>query len=110
MEAKKAHIDLGYRGHGYEGETEIRVVNYRTLKKKTCWAWKWMKRRAAIELIFGHIKSENQLNRNYLKGKECGKINALLSGCLPGWQSGGFNLRKLLKAFFYPFILLFIKQ
>ena len=93
--ARKAHVDLGYRGHGYEGGTEIKVVNYRTLKKETRWARKWMKRRAAIEPIFSHIKSENRLNRNYLKGKEGDKMNALLSGC-------GFNMRKLLKAFFLP--------
>jgi len=92
-EPKKAHVDLGYRGHGYEGDIEIKVVNYRKLKKETRWARKWIKRRAAIEPIFGHLKSDNRLNRNYLKGKEGDRINALLSAC-------GFNMRKLLKAFF----------
>jgi len=86
-------VDLGYRGHGYEGDIEIKVVNYRKLKKETRWARKWIKRRAAIEPIFGHLKSDNRLNRNYLKGKEGDRINALLSAC-------GFNMRKLLKAFF----------
>ena len=96
-EPKKAHVDLGYRGHGYNGQTEIKVVNYRRLKKETRWARKWIKRRAAIEPIFGHLKSDNRLNRNYLKGKEGDQINALLSAC-------GFNMRKLLKAFFLPIL------
>jgi len=89
---RKAHVDLGYRGHGYQGKTEIKVVNYRTMKQETRWVRKWMRRRAAIEPIFGHLKAENRLNRNYLKGVQGDKINALLSAC-------GFNMRKLLRAF-----------
>lgn len=92
---KTANVDLGYRGHGYQGETNIRVVNFRTMKRLTRWARKWVKRRSAIEPIFGHLKSDNRMDRNYLKGKEGDKINALLSGC-------GFNFRKLIKAFFLP--------
>ncbi|HEY9502438.1 MAG TPA: IS5/IS1182 family transposase, partial [Pyrinomonadaceae bacterium] len=50
------------------------------------------KRRNAIEPVIGHEKQDHRLGRNYLKGKEGDRINALLSGC-------GFNLRKLLRAF-----------
>lgn len=39
---KKAHVDLGYRSHGYEGDREILVVNYQTLRKQTRLARKWM--------------------------------------------------------------------
>jgi len=93
----KAHVDRGYRSHGYEGETEIEVVDYRRIRKRTRWARMWMKRRSAIEPIFGHLKSGNLLDRNYLKGKERNKLNALLSRC-------GFNMRKLLMAFFLPLL------
>jgi len=55
----------------------------------------WKKRRSAIEPIFGHLKSGNRLDRNYLKSTDGDKINALLSGC-------GFNMRELLRAFFLP--------
>jgi IS5 family transposase len=34
------------------------------------------------------------MNRNYLKGEEGDKINAILAGC-------GFNLRKLLRAILF---------
>lgn len=67
-------------------------------KKKSMKAslWKWFARRSAIEPIFGHLKSDHRLERNHLQGKDGDRMNAILSGC-------GFNLRKLLRAFFYLF-------
>ena len=53
-----------------------------------------MNRRAAIEPVIGHLKSEHRMERNRLKGRLGDQLNALLSAC-------GFNLRKLLRAFFY---------
>jgi len=91
--AKEAYVDLGYRGHDYQGETQIHTVNYRHMKKLTRAVKKWFKRRSAIEPIFGHVKYDNRMDRNYLKGQEGDQINALLSGC-------GFNMRKLLAVFF----------
>jgi len=43
-----------------------------------------------IEPVIGHVKSDNRLDRNYLKGIEGDKMNAILSAC-------GFNIRKLLR-------------
>ncbi|MFA6742886.1 MAG: hypothetical protein WCS36_01635, partial [Candidatus Neomarinimicrobiota bacterium] len=54
---------------------------------------KWFKRRAAIEPVFGHLKSDNRMSRNYLKGVEVDRINPILCAC-------GYNMRKLLKVFF----------
>jgi IS5 family transposase len=90
--AREAHVDLGYRGHDYRGETQINIVNYRQMKKLTRAVKKWFKRRSAIEPIFGHVKYDNRMARNYLKGQEGDQINAILSGC-------GFNIRKLLAVF-----------
>lgn len=53
--------------------------------------WKWYRRRSGIEPIIGHVKQDHRMDRNYLKGKEGDKINAILAGC-------GFNIRKLLRA------------
>jgi len=36
-----AYVDLGYRGHDYKGETQIKIVNYRTMKKLTRTVRKW---------------------------------------------------------------------
>jgi len=92
---KEVYVDKGYRGHGYEGETVINIVGTRKMNRMTRTVRKWLKRRNAIEPIFGHLKSENRMSRNALKGTEGDQINALLSGC-------GFNMRKLLTVFLLP--------
>ena len=56
--------------------------------------WRWFKRRSAIEPVIGHMKNENRMDRNYLKGTDGDKMNAILAAC-------GFNLRKLLRAFIW---------
>jgi IS5 family transposase len=91
-QAREAYADLGYKGHDYRGGTQIHIVNYRRMKKLTRSVKRWFKRRAAIEPIFGHVKYDNRMDRNYLKGREGDQINAILSGC-------GFNMRKLLAVF-----------
>jgi len=40
------------------------------------------------------MKTDNRMDRNYLKGTDGDKINVILAAC-------GFNLRKLLRAFFW---------
>jgi IS5 family transposase len=91
-QAREAYADLGYKGHNYHGETQVHIVNYRKMKKLTRSVKKWFRRRAAIEPIFGHVKYDNRMDRNHLKGREGDQINAILSGC-------GFNMRKLLAVF-----------
>ena len=95
--AKNVNVDLGYRGHDYDGQAEVHIVNRLTMKKKAKSLIKWLKRRSAIEPIFGHLKSDNRLERNLLKGKEGDYINAVLAAC-------GFNLRKLYAVFFWPIL------
>ena len=58
-----------------------------------------VKRRSAIEPVIGHMKNDNRMNRNRLKGKLGDKINAVLSAC-------GFNFRKLLRAMALFFVFL----
>ena len=89
---RMAFVDLGYRGHGVAGDSEIQVVprKRRHLAKSLR---RWMNRRAAIEPVIGHLKSEHRMDRNRLKGRMGDQLNAVLSAC-------GFNLRKLLRAFF----------
>jgi IS5 family transposase len=89
---KEAYCDKGYRGSETIEGTTIQLTN-RKKKSVSRREWKWFKRRSAIEPIFGHLKSDNKLERNHLKGKEGDRINAILAGC-------GFNMRKLLRAFF----------
>ena len=94
---KETYVDLGYRGHDYTGEAKVHIVNFRSMSKKTRSVKRWLKRRSAIEPVIGHVKSDNGMDKNRLKGTEGDKINALLSGC-------GFSMRKLLKVFLLPII------
>lgn len=38
-----------------------------------------MKRRAAIEPVIGHVKADHRMGRNHLKGRNGGRINAVLA-------------------------------
>jgi IS5 family transposase len=90
---RDAYVDRGYRGIK---KSAIPGINMQVAGRKrnslTRWEKKWLKRRSAIEPIIGHMKSDNRLNRNYLKGTVGDSINVILSAC-------GFNFRKLLRAF-----------
>lgn len=87
---KEAFVDRGYRGKEHHpDDVKVHITGQH---KATGALKKLFKRRNAIEPIIGHGKHDHGLSRNYLKGKEGDRINAILSGC-------GFNLRKLLRAF-----------
>jgi IS5 family transposase len=86
-----ACCDQGYRGHNYTGETLIHVTARRG---KTMLSKLLFRRRPAVEPLIGHLKSDNRMGRCYLKGKNGDRINALLA-------AAGYNLRKLLRAFFF---------
>jgi len=91
-----AYCDRGFRGVAKEiTDTEVHISGKRKKSMKAS-LWQWYARRSAIEPIFGHLKTDNRLERNHLQGKDGDRINAMLSGC-------GFNLRKLLRAFFLSF-------
>jgi len=36
-----------------------------------------MKRRAAVEPVIGHLKADHRMDRNYLKGQDGDRINAV---------------------------------
>ncbi len=82
-------VDMGYRGHNYEGEIEVHVDKRRRGRTPRS-LWKWMKRRAAIEPSIGHLKHGHRMDRNRLKGEEGDRINAVMS-------AAGMNFYKLLR-------------
>jgi IS5 family transposase len=86
-----AYCDKGYKGTpAVLGNTEVHLANKKRKNMKAS-EWKWYRRRSGIEPIIGHAKQDHRMDRNYLKGEEGDKINAILAGC-------GFNIRKLLRA------------
>ena len=93
-EAGNAYCDKGYRGNPkHLGNTTVHLANRRKKSMKPS-EWRWFKRRSAVEPVIGHMKTDNRMDRNYLKGADGDKINVILAAC-------GFNLRKLLRAFFW---------
>jgi IS5 family transposase len=93
-------VDKGYRGHDYTGGAIVHVAK-RGMKKLSATLRKWMHRRSAIEPVIGHIKNDGRLGRNWLKGAEGDRMNAILSGC-------GYNMRKLLR--WLLFLLFFVRS
>lgn len=91
--AKEVYVDRGYRGHDYAGQAMIYKQDGR-LKRLTRAIRNKLKRRSAIEPTIGHVKSDNRMSRNFLKGDEGDRLNAILA-------AAGYNMRKLIAAFLY---------
>ena len=90
-EAQNVYCDKGYKGNPKQlGNTAVHLASKRKSSMPPS-EWRWFKRRSAIEPVIGHMKQDNRMDRNYLKGTDGDKMNAILAAC-------GFNLRKLLRA------------
>jgi IS5 family transposase len=87
----EVHVDMGYRGHDYEGPAKVHI-DKRQRGRTPRALWRWMKRRAAVEPSIGHLKNEHRLERNRLKGVAGDAINAILA-------AAAMNFQKLLGAF-----------
>jgi transposase, IS5 family len=97
----EVHVDMGYRGHDYEGAAMVHV-DKRQRGRTPRALWRWMKRRAAVEPSIGHLKNEHRLERNRLKGVEGDAINAVLA-------AAAMNFQKLLAAFWRIFLYYLIR-
>jgi len=104
--AKQAVCDRGYRGKNEVNGTKI-ILPGKALKRDTRYQRdkkrKQCRRRAAIEPIIGHLKSDHRLARNYLKGAIGDHINLLMAAC-------AWNLKQWLLAIFWFFFPLKIGQ
>jgi IS5 family transposase len=95
-EVSEAYVDMGYRGHDYEGPAKVHI-DKRQRGRTPRALWRWMKRRAAVEPSIGHLKNEHRLERNRLKGVGGDAINAILA-------AAAMNFQKLLGAFWRVFL------
>jgi len=91
----EAICDRGYRGKKEVLQTTIAIPGT-PLKRDTKYQKelkrKKFRRRAAIEPVIGHLKSDHRLARNYLKGFIGDEINLLLA-------AAAFNLKKWMNRF-----------
>ncbi|MGH3085892.1 MAG: transposase, partial [Rubrobacteraceae bacterium] len=90
IEPEHVYRDMNYRGHDREGECEVHVGGRRR-GSIVGPAWRWMRRRAAIEPSIGHLEEDRRMEKCRLKGTEGDKLNAVLS-------AAGMNFSKLLAA------------
>ena len=84
VSVERIYVDKGYRGHNYANKFKV----YRSGQKRglTPTIKKELRRRSAIEAVIGHTKSDGRLGRNFLKGRDGDRINAILAGA-------GYNYR-----------------
>ncbi len=97
----EVHVDMGYRGHDYDGGVSVHVDKRRRGRTPRA-LWRWMKRRAAVEPSIGHLKNEHRLERNRMKGVVGDAINAILA-------AAAMNFHKLLGAFWRIFLRLLVR-
>ena len=91
---KELVYDRGGKGHKRIGSTMISTPDNRPLKRDTSYQKrkkrKKFRRRAAIEPLIGHLKTDFRMGQNYLHGKESPQINPFLAAT-------GWNLKKMMK-------------
>ncbi len=100
---KQAAVDRGYRGQCQIGETEILLPKpfpqnmsaYQQKKRKRI-----HQKRAAIEPIIGHLKSDHRLGRNFYKGMVGDTMNVMLA-------AAAFNFKRMMRKWTHSFWLIF---
>ena len=82
-------IDAGYRGGNAPVPYDLRVFTSGQKRRMTDAIKREMRRRAAVEPVIGHMKSDHRLGRNFLAHATGDAINAVLAAV-------GNNFRRLL--------------
>ena len=104
--ARKVRIlagDRGYRGQTKTGDTEVcipdtpKASDTAYMKKKK---HRLFRKRAGIEPVIGHCKSDHRLGRNYYKGLFGDSINVMLA-------AAAFNFKRVMNILLCLFKMLF---
>ena len=88
VETRRIHVDKGYRGHNHPEKFRVWISGQ--IRRVTKPIRREMKRRAAVEPVIGHTKAEHRMGRNYLKGRDGDRINAVLAAV-------GYNFSLLIR-------------
>ena len=94
VETRRIHVDKGYRGHNHPHRFRVWISGQ--VRRVTASIRREMRRRAAVEPVIGHLKAEHRMGRNYLKGRDGDRINAVLA-------AAGYNF-SLLRRWFEDFL------
>ena len=103
---KHCVVDRGYRGRKTVGETQIHLPgsprknasSYEKSKQR-----KRFRKRAGIEPVIGHLKSDHRMKINFLKGFAGDEVNAFMAAT-------AFNLKKWLNASFWTLMFKQLKR
>ncbi|MCY3998511.1 MAG: hypothetical protein OXE55_04030 [Flavobacteriaceae bacterium] len=102
---KELVVDRGGRGKRPMGNTK-RSMPGKPLKSDTPYQKhkkrKKFRRRAAIEPLMGHLKTEHRMQENYLMGAQSPTINAYLAAT-------GWNLKKFMEQLVQDFLFYFFR-
>jgi IS5 family transposase len=90
VEVRRIHVDKGYRGHAYPNKFRVWISGQ--VRRVTKTIRREIRRRAAVEPVIGHVKAEHRMDRNYLKGRDGDRANAVLA-------AAGYNFGLLLRRF-----------
>ncbi len=85
--------DRGYRGKSKVNDTQLvtpKPARKNASKEAIALARKRFRRRAGIEPVIGHLKSDHRLKRNFLKGFAGDQINLLMA-------AAAFNFKKWMR-------------
>ena len=89
-------VDRGYRGRVKIGQTTINIPKPFNDKKLSRYRQNKLRhkfrRRAAIEPVIGHVKSDHRVGRNYYKGIVGDQVNVLLG-------AAAFNFKRMLNKY-----------
>jgi transposase, IS5 family len=87
-EIKRIIADKGYRGHNADAPHDMRVYVSEQKRGVTATIKRELRRRAAVEPVIGHLKSDHRMDRNFLIGSHGDAANAVLAAV-------GYNFRRL---------------
>ena len=103
-EPRTASVDRGYRGNTQIGSTTIQIPKPFNDKKQSKYRQRKLKkahrRRAAIEPIIGHLKTDHRLGRNFYKGVFGDNINIMLA-------AAAFNFKRMMNKWKKSFFIVF---
>lgn len=99
-------VDLGFRGVDTDNPDK-QIIHKGKYKSLSVQQKKWLRRRSAVEPAIGHLKSDNRLDRCWLKGALGDALHCI--SC-----AAGYNVRWLLRAIaakgIKPFAWLSLRQ
>lgn len=91
---KKVIVDLAFRGVDQDNPN-VQIIHRGKYKSLTNRQRRWLKRCQVVERAIGHLKSDNRMDRCWLRGQRGDALRAVLC-------AAGYNLRWLLRAIVRP--------